>query len=106
MSQLSFCLLLSSMERVLQRLPLSSAPCPVHLSQKNVKLAWHDLLFKGYLIAVGSPEDISDDLHCVFSWCGLWDPEQPRRILRKRRFPDPIPDSEGGLQEGLRICRL
>lgn len=96
----------SSRENVLRKLPSSSAPCPVHLLQKDVKLAWHDLLFKGRFLALGSPEDTSAALRCAFLQCGLWDPQQARRSLRTRGFPHPILDSEGGVQGDLRICRL
>lgn len=106
MSQLLLFLLPSSRENVLQKLPSSSAPCPVHLSRKDVKLAWHDLLFKGRFLALGSPEGTSAALHCAFPQCGLWDPEQRRRSLGTRGFPLPILDSEGGVQGDLRICRL
>lgn len=36
------------------------------------------------------------DLHCAFSWPGLWRPQPPRRSWRKRRFSVRIPDSGGG----------
>lgn len=58
------------------------------------------------LHSCGIIEDTSADLHCAFSQHGLWDPQQPTRSSQKRRFPDPIPGSEGGVQEDLTICRL
>lgn len=35
----------------------SSAPCSVTSSWKDVESGWHDLLLKGHIVAVGSPED-------------------------------------------------